>query len=116
MNIKVGDIKSFTLITGMEIIGKVSEIGEQRFSISKAYGVQVQPRTDESGNPSGVSVSLGPLSPFAMAEDKSGAMDIELYFSTILLATNPPEQLIAQYCTQTGSIVMPPEKKVKLAN
>lgn len=113
MTIEVGDIKTFTLITGMEVLGKVKAVGEGYFAVSDTFGVQVHPRADANGNQVGIQVTLIPLTPFALQESKTGGMDVELYFSSILLSTNPPQQLIEQYAAQTGTIIPPPTKTIK---
>ena len=106
MTIEVGSIKTFTLITGMEIIGKVTSVDDAVYSIEKAFAVNVEPQPDGSF---GVRVSLAQLSPF-----ETGGVDLELYKYTILISTNPPEGLVEQYKTTTGSIVTPITKKIQL--
>jgi len=112
MTINAGDIKSFTLITGMEIIGKVAAVHEEYFEITEAFGVQVEQRVNEQNQPVGVEVGMRPLTSFAMQESRTGGMDIELYYSTLLLSTNPPEGVIMNYAQLTGAIIAPPEKKI----
>ena len=112
MSVKVGDIKSFTLITGMEVIAKVASIDDGVYNLSEAFAVTVEATTDAHGNQTGARIGMAPLSPFAMAESKSGGMNIDLFHPTILLATNPPTQLVDQYTTQTSTILTPPKQKI----
>jgi hypothetical protein len=100
--IEEGDIKSFMLITGMEILGKVKKIENGYYDIEKAYGIhasQIEKR---------IHIELAPITPFAMNESSDGAVNVQLYFTTILLSIDPPVQLIEQYARQTGSIFVPP--------
>lgn len=114
MSIETGDIKTFTLITGMEIIGKVTDIKDNFFTVSEAFLVRVDPEFDDNKRQVGIKVAIAPLTPFALSQSKSGGLDIDLYFSSVLLSTNPPDQLTAQYVAQTGGIIAPPPKKIQV--
>ena len=103
MKLEVGDVKSFTLISGMEVIGKVLSMEDNQIEIGSAFAVSLQPAPDGQG----VQVGFAPLSPFIR-----GPLDLTLYKYTLLLAVDPPEALLQQYATQTGSIIAPPRKKI----
>ena len=105
--VEVGDIKSFTLITGMEIIAEVEGIQDGYFVVKEAFGIAAS--DDGRG---GLTLQLRPLTAFATNESPTGGMPLELYYATILLSTNPPGGLIEHYKKQTGAIITPPEKKI----
>lgn len=105
--VKVGDIRSFTLITGMEIIAEVESIESAYFSVKEGFGIAAS--NDGGGN---ITLELRPLTPFAMHESSTGGMPLELYFSSILLSTTPPQGLVEHYSKQTGKIIAPPERKI----
>ena len=107
MSVKVGDIKSFTLITGMEVLGEVAAINDGYFEVREAFGVMVA-----EGEGGQINVQLRPLAAFATHESPTGGLPVELYFSTILLSTNTPQGLLDHYANATGKILTPPEKKI----
>ena len=111
MSIEIGSIKTFTLLTGMEIIGKVVGINDGVFDLEGAFAVNLQAGPpDGSGKPM-AQVSLAQLSPF-----EEGGVDLELYKSTILISTNPPDMLITQFIQANSSIITPVEPKIQLAH
>ena len=107
MTVKVGDIKSFTLITGMEILGEIEAIHDGYYDVKEAFGIAAS--DDGGGN---LTLQIRPLTAFATHESPTGGLPLELYFSTILLSTKPPQGLIEHYAKQTGSIITPPEKAI----
>ena len=102
-----GDIRSFTLITGMEILAEVESVEDNYFVVKEAFGIAAS--DDGQG---GLTLQLRPLTAFATHESPTGGMPLELYYATILLSTNPPSGLIEHYERQTGAIITPPEKKI----
>lgn len=108
--VEVGDIRSFTLITGMEIIGEVESIEDNYFSVKEGFGIAAS--DDGGGN---LTLQLRPLTAFATNESPTGGLPLEMYFATILLSTKPPQGLIEHYAKQTGAIITPPEKKIVTA-
>lgn len=106
MSVEVGDIKIFTLLAGIELIGKVTAVNSHGYSLDKVYAISATPK--DGG---GVNVQLMPISPFALDESKDGAISTDIYFSNILLTLNPPLQLIEHHAKKTGSIITPPREK-----
>ena len=99
MSIEIGSIKTFTLITGMEIIGEVVGIRDGVFDIEGAFAVNLQPAPTDKHV---AQVSLAQLSPF-----EDGGIDLELYKGTILISTDPPVSLVAQFRQANSSIALP---------
>lgn len=105
MKIEEGKVMGFTLITGMEVVGKVVEVHDNYVELKDAFMLNVQQvPTDE-----GVQTQIGlqPLTPFAFEETKHGGVSVDLYLYTVLLSVNLPEQITDQYSTMTGNIITP---------
>ena len=114
-DIDAGDVRIFTLITGMEILGKVSKVENEVYHVAGAFGIQLQPDINESGQQIGVRIGIGVLSAFAQNKSKTGSMDIILHESSIMSVNDPPEDLVTQYSTLTGSVIAPPSRKIQTA-
>jgi hypothetical protein len=106
MKIEKNNVMIFTLIGGMEVIAKVSELHDNYVEVKDAFAVAVEQGQDESGE-FRTSVGLRPMSPFAFEESKHGGIDLNLYFATILISLPVPQQLSDQYSQATGSIIAP---------
>jgi hypothetical protein len=109
MTLQVGEVKTFTLITGMEIIGRITSVEEGYFCVEEAFGVAV---IDAGGGQ--MQLEIRPLTAFAPAQSKTAGMEIELYHSTILLSTAPPQGFMDHYLNhiEPHTIARPPEKKI----
>lgn len=113
MSVQVNDIKIFMLISGLEIIGRIGSINDEFYEISQAYAMRYDAHQDEAGRPA-IHVGMSPVSIMVQQESKTGAKDITIYKSAILFAIDPPESLLTQYASQTGSIIAPPSKKIQV--
>jgi hypothetical protein len=109
---EVGDIKIFTLTTLLELIGKVSAVHDDRYELSQAYAIQLSQQMDGEGRPM-ISAAMSPLSMFIEKDEKSGGSDVVLYFNNILRPSDPPEDMVNQYSTITGSIIAPPSHRIQ---
>lgn len=114
MLIQKGDVMIFTLISGLEVLGRVKEVKEDRYEIENAMGIQSQQQVDENGMPVGVRIGLGVLSAFAQNNSQIGAMDATLHFSIIMSPQQVPEELIEQYSRLTGTIVPAHSSAIKM--
>lgn len=106
VDVENGQVRSFALITGMEIVGTVKEVTDSTYVLSKAYAL-IFNQTEQR-----INVQLRPFSPFAMEISKDGSMDVVLERGSVLISIKPPESLIKQYQQMTGSIITPEEKKI----
>lgn len=115
MKIEEGNIMTFTLLSGMELIGKVRKFHENELylELTDTFMVMVQQGQDADGN-FATQVRLQPLSPFAFEENKHGGVSVNLYLPTVLLSINPPEQLTEQYARATGNIIAPQKSGIQL--
>lgn len=88
------DIKSFKLITGEEIIGKVKDGDETTVIVQKPLAVVVQP------TPQGLQVAMMPF----MASDPEGT--ITLSTDSIIVETTPTSELEKGYIERTTSVAI----------
>jgi len=105
MKIEEGKVMGFTLISGMEVVGKVVEVHDNYVELTDAYALSVQQAQTEEGVQT--QVGLQPLSPFAFEESKHGGISLNLYLYTVLLSVKLPAQIVDQYSTMTGNIITP---------
>ena len=108
-----GDVKIFTLTTLLELIGKVKKVGEDHYDLTDVLAIRMEPQTDSEGRPV-LMTQIVPLSMLIEKDEKSGATNLELYFSSILKVSDPPEEMLNQYSMVTGSILAPPSKKIQM--
>lgn len=106
MKIEEGKVMGFTLISGMEVVGKVEKLHENYVELKDAYALNVQQGQDEEGQ-FRTQVGLQPLTPFAFEDSKHGGIGVNLYLYTILLSVNLPQQITDQYSQATGNIIAP---------
>lgn len=109
MTLKTGDIRTFTLITGMEIMAEIVSVEDGYYSVKEAFGLVS--RDDGKGK---LVFELRPLSAFATAQTPTGGLPLELYFSTLLLSTPPPDGFLEHYnqIVNPHLIAVPPEQKI----
>jgi hypothetical protein len=106
MKIEEDKVMGFTLISGMEVVGKIVAVHDDYVELKDAYALNVQPMQGENGEVQ-TQVGLQPLSPFAFEEASHGGINVNLYLYTVLISVKLPESLVTQYSTMTGNIITP---------
>lgn len=110
-----GDVKIFTLATGLEILGKIHSVTDDGFEVENALAVQMQPEVGENGQPTGgVRIGVSPLSAFAADGSTTGAADIFIHRSLIFAMPKVPGELAEQYMTLTGTIAVSPRGNIQV--
>jgi hypothetical protein len=114
---EVGDLRTFTLVSGMEIVGTIAAINDGSYTLVEAFAVQLQPVANERGEQTGAQVGLAPLSPFAMTQSDSWGLTLDLYNFTMLLSLPAPDVLVEAYDKHLNpsGLITPPEKKIQVA-
>ncbi len=111
--LEAGDVRIFTLTTLLELIGKVSAVYDDHYELSQVYAIQLNQQMDGDGRAM-ISAAMSPLSMFIDKDEKSGASNVKLYFSNILRPSRPPEDMLNQYSTITGSIIATSNHKIQV--
>jgi hypothetical protein len=98
------DVKVFGLANGMELIGTITSETADKFQLKNALALNVQQGQGPNGE---LRLQLIPPTFFSSAENggRKGA-DIELYKGNILFCYSLREDIMQQYVTQTGKIII----------
>lgn len=106
IDIQAGTPYIFSLLNGMELIGKVDVTNSttNAWQITNAFQFTMQPKMDESGKQIGASIGLT----FAchLGEHENKGQDVMVPVSAVALIYSPSEQLGKMYADQTASLIL----------